>query len=178
MDDLRSFLSRKHEGPCPNDKFWDTIEEEGLGGSAHCGVIEPRSLRIHAMQLGLHPAMSDSPHTPARVLVVDDEAPICRVVTRILESRGFIAESVSSPEAVTRTVRDGNFDVVLLDRSMVKQENGDLVADLRLASPRAKIIYFTGELVSAVEQQSVDGVIQKPVNGKTLAETLRRVLDS
>jgi len=47
---------------------------------------------------------------------------------------------------------------------------------LREKAPQAKVLYFTGELVDEEELRMVDGVVQKPVNGKELTQLLRDVL--
>lgn len=123
----------------------------------------------------MHTSNNDLP--AARVLVIDDEAAVCRVVTRLLESRGFIAEGVIELEAIEGALKDGLFDIILLDRSVAKKSNNGLLAELRKAAPTAKILFFTGELVPAHEEAMVDGIIQKPVNGRELEEALRRLLE-
>jgi len=111
-----------------------------------------------------------------RVLVIDDEPAICRIVAHTLKRHGFEVESVSDPTEVEATLEQGSFDVILLDRSMGGFKGSALVPVLRARAPQAKILYFTGEFVEPEEVASVDGVVQKPVNSKQLTETLRRVL--
>lgn len=120
--------------------------------------------------------MAESLPPKAHVLVIDDEAPICRVVTRILETRGFAASSVSEQGSILDTLRGGHFDVILLDRSMITTDSMDLVHQIREQSPAAKLLFFTGEIVDPASEALVDGVIQKPINGRQLAETLQRLL--
>jgi DNA-binding NtrC family response regulator len=110
------------------------------------------------------------------VLVVDDEAAICRIVTRTLERNGFLAKSVSVAANVRSALEVESFDVVLLDRSMENPEGGPLLDLVRRLAPQAKVLFFTGEYVDPEEVERVDGVVQKPINGAALAEALRRVL--
>jgi CheY-like chemotaxis protein len=121
--------------------------------------------------------MTENEAPSVRVLVVDDEPAICRVVNHILKRNGFSSVSVSDPGQIQATIeRDGPFDIVLLDRSMGLTQGSALLPQLRAAAPGAKVLYFTGEFVEQDEVADVDGVVQKPVNGKQLTEVLRKVL--
>jgi DNA-binding response OmpR family regulator len=111
-----------------------------------------------------------------RILVVDDETAICRVVTRTLERNGFTAASVSRVGDLEQALKSATFDVILLDRSMGPGDGSSLLPVLREFAPDAKILFFTGEFVDPSEVATVDGVVQKPINGKDLADTLRRIL--
>jgi DNA-binding response OmpR family regulator len=121
--------------------------------------------------------MTSSSETPAtRVLVIDDEPAICRIVAHTLKRNGFEVDSVSDANEVEHTLQASQFDVILLDRSMGGMRGSSLVPLLRSQAPGAKILYFTGEFVESDEVAAVDGVVQKPVNSKQLTETLRSVL--
>ena len=119
--------------------------------------------------------MSDS-ESSCRVLVVDDEAAICRIVTRTLERNGFEAASVSVPGDLERMLSEEAYDVVLLDRSMGPTDGSSLLPLVRQHAPRAKVLFFTGDLVDSSELEDVDGIVQKPINGKELAATIRRLI--
>ncbi|GEM_PF-1219411 len=155
----------------------------------HGGKIACRSIEGKGTTFSLQLPTAPEPHAPktesnmktseksaARVLVVDDEEAICRVVTRTLERNGFEAHSISDPEELASTLASRTFDIVLLDRSMGTTQGSALVPLFRQMAPEAKILFFTGEFVDAAEVAKVDGVVQKPINGKMLAETLRKVL--
>lgn len=112
-----------------------------------------------------------------RVLVIDDEPAICRVVALTLKRHGFEVESVSDAQAITSMLNEERpFDVILLDRTMGTIKGRDLLPGIRIAAPDAKVLYFTGELVDEQEAKMVDGVVQKPVKSMDLTATLREVL--
>ena len=112
-----------------------------------------------------------------RVLILDDEPSICRVVARSLQRSGFATQSIDDPERVLELLKDATeYDIVLLDRSMGAGDGQDIVTQLRSQSPHAKILYFTGESLSPHELGLVDGFVAKPINGKQLAETLLQFL--
>ena len=120
--------------------------------------------------------MTNPAHAGTRVLVIDDEPAICRIVAHTLKRNGFEVESVSDPTLVEEAVCAQEFQVILLDRSMGGFKGSTLVPLLRRCAASAKILYFTGEFVEADEVATVDGVVQKPVNSKQLTETLLSVL--
>jgi DNA-binding NtrC family response regulator len=120
--------------------------------------------------------MGSAENTTARVLVVDDETAICRNVTRTLNRNGFEADSVSSVEALQSILRATPYDVILLDRSMDAPEGGSLLQLVKSLAPSAKVLFFTGEYVDPEEVALVDGVVQKPINGTALADTLRKIV--
>lgn len=107
------------------------------------------------------------------VLVVDDEAPICRIVTRTLQRNGFDAESVSTREHLEERLKAREFQVILLDRSMDAEDDRRLLPMVKSLAPTAKVLFFTGEYVEPSEVAEVDGIVQKPINGRALADTLR-----
>lgn len=133
--------------------------------------------RLPSQSRPTDPKMNEPMKEGIRVLVVDDEPAICRIVTHTLTRHGFSSMSVSDPELIEQTLLQNNpFSIILLDRSMGNTHGAELVPMLREKAPGAKILYFTGEFVEPDEIDTVDGVVQKPVNGKQLTETLRKVL--
>lgn len=120
---------------------------------------------------------SESPSSPVavalRVLLVEDEPAIRRVVALGLERRGMVVVHASDAEELTRALAENSeFDVVLLDRSLGAQSGRDLVQPLRAALPRARLCFFTGQHINAEEASLVDAVIQKPIRIQVLADAL------
>jgi DNA-binding response OmpR family regulator len=114
--------------------------------------------------------------TASRILIVDDEPAICRIITRSLQSKGFEATSISEVAELRNAVSEGPYDAVLLDRSVHQDDGTSLVPLLRELLPAAKILFFTGEYVDADQLQEVDGVVQKPANGTELVAAIQRAL--
>src|SRR5207245_2274366 len=50
-----------------------------------------------------------------QVLVVEDDQPLVRILTKSLESNGFDVASAFDGETGLRTARDGRFDAIVLD---------------------------------------------------------------
>jgi two-component system, cell cycle sensor histidine kinase and response regulator CckA len=83
------------------------------------------------------------PH--ARVLIVDDEAPIRVFVTRALGGAGYeVVSAADGAEALEIAERQGPFDLCVIDVLMPGIKGDELARRLRRAHPDLKILYFTG----------------------------------
>lgn len=51
----------------------------------------------------------------SRILIVDDNGEIREVITILLEGEGFETEEAVSGEEALRKVKEGGFDLILLD---------------------------------------------------------------
>ena len=55
-----------------------------------------------------------------RILVADDEEPIRRLVTRVLERNGYAVEGAGDGQQAIDRLKSGNYDAVVLDLMMPK----------------------------------------------------------
>ena len=129
-----------------------------------------------ARPLNLAPPPVEEPgHQGAHVLLVDDEKAIRRLMRRGLEKAGFRVKTAECPESLELVLSQRDvFDFVLLDRSLRASQGESLLPRLRETLPKAKIYYFTGEHVDAEDAHLVDGVVQKPVDIRSLARVIQR----
>ena len=121
-------------------------------------------------------AVSESASLGSLVLLIDDEPAVRRVVRKMLEVSGYGVIEADGSDAAMRLVARHEPAVVLLDRSMPGQGGRALLPELRRRLPRAKILYFTGQHVTATERDEVDGVVQKPARMAALSEAIERAL--
>ncbi len=137
-------------------------------------ILLPAAPPARPLGLAPPPASDDSSYQGAHVLLVDDEKAIRRLMRRGLEKAGFRVETAECPESLECVLSQcGVFDFVLLDRSLRASQGGSLLPRLRAALPDAKIFYFTGEHVDAEEAHLVDGVVQKPIDIRSLARVIQ-----
>ncbi|MEX2294638.1 MAG: EAL domain-containing protein [Acidimicrobiales bacterium] len=108
-----------------------------------------------------------------RVLVVDDEAEIRRVVRRSLERNGFEVIDAADPGAALRAARQETVDVAVLDLHLPLMSGLELMAALRKADPGLPVIMLSG---SGGESDRVRGLVSgaddyvtKPFSGRELA---------
>ncbi len=126
----------------------------------------------------------ESGHSPARrLLVVDDERIQRMIVSRAVESLGFIADSAATLEEASQRLSERRYDAVVLDLSLGESEGISLLQALR-ASTSDPILIFISRLDDRVRTASmrlaaalglrVAGALEKPVAPSALREMLRR----
>jgi signal transduction histidine kinase len=110
------------------------------------------------------------------VLIVDDEAPVRRVVRKMLERSNFFVTEAASVAEGAQALTENKPDLILLDCSLVGASGRELVPVARQLCPEAKILYFTGQHVPPDERSEVDGVLQKPVRTQRLVDGIEAAL--
>ena len=106
------------------------------------------------------------------VLVVDDDAAIRALVTRVFTRRGDKARSAVDGEGAIECLKIYPFDLVVLDLMMPRTDGFGVLAYLEtLDGRRPKIIVMTAAvpgLVDKVPPNMVSGILGKPFDLKTL----------
>jgi two-component system KDP operon response regulator KdpE len=114
------------------------------------------------------------------VLVVDDEPPLRKVLLTTLSARGFEVEESGSAERAIELMRQGTFELVLLDINMPGMSGIEACRRIRSLSPQAAIVMVTvrdgeSDIVQALEA-GADDYITKPFRFGELVARLRAVL--
>ncbi len=117
------------------------------------------------------------------VLVVDDEPEIVRMLTRMLESRGYRVTAFTSSERALSAFRNNPdaFDAIISDQTMPHITGLALAQAVREKRPDVPVIITTGygeKVTSEFLQRDVAGFAAKPFDASTLTATLRRALDA
>ncbi len=118
-----------------------------------------------------------------RILFVDDELPIIRMGEQSLRKLGYTVTAMNcSVEALDLFKKDPSaFDLVITDLTMPKMSGDRFAAAIAGAMPDLPIILCTGysrkQDQDRLAQTGIKACLAKPVALKTLAETVRRVLD-
>ena len=116
--------------------------------------------------------MSDRP----RVLLLDDEDNVRMSLAMILEDEGYeVVDAASVPEARAALEESPNFDVVILDRRVGREQGTDLIPEVRRAAPRAAVIILSGS-TNAEEVPGADVVIDKLDSPREVLERLEAFL--
>ena len=110
----------------------------------------------------------------ASVLVVDDDAAIRRTLSKILEKKGYLVETVESGGKAIEASNEKFFNAVLIDIRLLDIEGTDLLEKLKETVPKMVKIIVTGypSLQNAIEavNKGADGYVLKPFDvGKLLA---------
>lgn len=83
------------------------------------------------------------PEADRRILVVDDEAPIRRVLERILVSAGYRCDTAADVREARRALHDRSYDLVLSDVMMPEENGFSLLAHVRDQYPETAVIMVT-----------------------------------
>jgi two-component sensor histidine kinase len=87
---------------------------------------------------------------PLRLLYIDDDPALARLVQKGLARRGYAVEAVQDGEAGLSRVQQGGIDVVAVDHYMPGQDGLTTLAAIRALSDPPPVIYVTGTQESSV----------------------------
>lgn len=118
----------------------------------------------------------------ARILIVDDESAIARLLVRILQRSGYSCSSASSAPEAQELMREQEYDVVLTDMDMPGGSGLELISRLKRDYPDVATMMVTGLddplLAYAALEVGAYGYILKPFEPNeviiNVANALRR----
>ena len=116
----------------------------------------------------------------ARILIVDDDENIRRVLAAILEDEGYSVESVGTAKKGIEKSETDFFNLALLDVRLPDMEGIELLAKLRETKPKMRKIIITGyptlqNAVGAVNQ-GADAYVMKPFDVEKMLKTIKEQL--
>ena len=129
-------------------------------------------------------AQSAAGHRGARLLVVDDDKPLCRLAHRVLEEFGYCVESASDPLEALGIVREGGrrFELLVTDVVMPKMSGNELACNIRRLLPAIKVLYTSGCAANILSRHGVqpgdDPFLPKPYNPFELLRKVEEVLSA
>lgn len=123
---------------------------------------------------------------PVRILVADDQADVREALRLLLKAEGYAIETVSNPGAALEAVRNGEFDIMLMDLNYQRdttsgQEGIDLLRRIQDIDNHLPIIAMTawGSVELAVEamRRGASDFIQKPWENARLLSIIRNQVE-
>jgi two-component system, cell cycle sensor histidine kinase and response regulator CckA len=127
----------------------------------------------------------DRPPLPERkrLMVVDDEAPVLRLVLRILAGDNYEISSAESGVSAARRVQEPGFagvDLLVTDLMMPGMNGRELAAVVRQVNPNVRVLYITGfadTLFTGVNELGPgESFIEKPFGPEGLLEATRLLM--
>jgi DNA-binding NtrC family response regulator len=116
------------------------------------------------------------------VLVVEDEAAILRLTSRILTDLGYTVLTANKPLEAVELARQHAIDLLLTDVIMPEMNGKDLAEQLVALHPNLKCLLMSGYTANVIASHGVldEGIhfIQKPFSAKSLAAKVRETLES
>lgn len=117
----------------------------------------------------------------ARILYIDDDPGLCRLVQKDLERQGYVVEIATDGASGLARIAQGGIDVVALDHYMPNQDGLETLASIRNLAEPPPVIYVTamqeGRVAVAALKAGAADYVAKDVQGEFLA-LLQRAIDA
>ena len=119
---------------------------------------------------------------PERILVVDDEPNMLRLLKTILmDKTGYEVTTTNNPLEVSKLLQEGHHDLVITDLKMPLVDGIDLIGIVKAIDATMPIIVITayGTIETAEEaiQKGAYDFITKPFRKETILITIKRALE-
>jgi DNA-binding NtrC family response regulator len=119
---------------------------------------------------------------PERILVVDDEPNMLRLLKTILmDKTGYEVTTTNNPLEVSKMLQEAHYDLVITDLKMPLVDGIDLIDIVRGIDAAMPIIMITayGTIETAEEaiQKGAYDFITKPFRKETILITIKRALE-
>jgi len=120
-------------------------------------------------------------NTKHNILIVDDDANLCRTLSDIFRAKGYAPSTAATGKAALDKVRQEAPAVALIDLRLEDMPGLELMKKIREHSPGTECIVLTGYASrdSAIEAINLDayGYVQKPCDVEQLLVTIRRAVE-
>jgi two-component system response regulator GlrR len=119
--------------------------------------------------------------TKPRVLLVDDDASLLKLLAIRIESKGYLVSTVESGIEALQTLKNQTYDAVITDLRMDEMDGMALHRQLQSRYPSMPVIMMTahGSIPDAVEatKQGIFAFITKPVDKDELFDSLAKAIE-
>ena len=147
-------------------KFWFTLPLE-YGNECFVKTIQE--------------GISFSEERPLNVLVAEDNLVNQKVLEKMLNKMGHSVYIAPNGLKAVQTVREQTFDLILMDGSMPEMDGFEATKLIRSSGNCIPIIAVTAHAMQGDRQDFIDAgmddYISKPIDVKTLKETIQRVME-
>ena len=111
-----------------------------------------------------------------KVLVVDDEKAMRDTLAEIIQLEGYQVQAADSGQAALDNIKEGGFDVMVLDLKMPGMDGIEVLRTTRQLVPDMQVIVLTahGSLESAIEalREEAHDYLLKPISPETLVSSV------
>jgi CheY-like chemotaxis protein len=126
--------------------------------------------------------MKTAPPVTPQILLVDDNQDGLLVRKSLLEELGYHVQVAVNGEDAIRVYKDNRFDVVVTDFRMPRMNGVELIQQLRIVNPNARIVLLSGfvePLGLTEENTGADIVLAKSANEPSqLVRSVKRLVSS
>lgn len=118
---------------------------------------------------------------PDTILIVDDEIGVVEMLSDLLQLAGYRVLSATRGARALDLVKENKIALIISDYKMPEMSGLELCQRLRSSGERIPFVllsgYLAGELRALCIDAGVNEIIEKPVDGKTLREAVKRLLN-
>ncbi len=104
---------------------------------------------------------------PDKILIVDDEKPLCDSVVRLLQRKNYDAEAAESGAEALQKLAEQTYDLVLLDIKMPGMNGLEVLRRAKEINPEIMVLFMTGygTIENAIEALELGalGFVRKPL---------------
>jgi CheY-like chemotaxis protein len=145
------------------------------------------TIRLPSLKSGKKKAVEKIEPLPSgteRILFVDDEPPIARLGSRMLEGVGYKVTTMTNSLEALELFREkpDEFDLVITDMTMPSMTGDILATEMRQIRPDLPIILCTGYNRKISDQKTthikINALAHKPFTKADITRTIREVLDA
>lgn len=113
----------------------------------------------------------------ARILIVDDDENIRKVLETILEDEGYTVESAETAKKGIEKSEKSFYNLALIDVRLPDMEGIELLAKMRDTKPKMRKIIITGyptlQNAAAAVNKGADAYVMKPFDVEKILQTIR-----
>ena len=111
-----------------------------------------------------------------RVLIIDDEVSICRMLVYALSQNGIDADMATNGRDGLRKFNQEHFDIVITDMLMPGMNGNDVAREIRNSNKSSTPIIGISGTSWLLEETEFDAVIKKPMSIFTLIDTVKNLI--
>jgi len=117
---------------------------------------------------------------PVRILVIDDDESVRKILTTILKEEGYVVDTAETGKEAIKKNETNSYNLALIDVRLPDMDGTKLLTAMQKTNPKMVKIMVTGypSMRSAIEavNKGADGYILKPIKIENLLKTIREHL--
>jgi CheY-like chemotaxis protein len=165
-------IIRRHDGEI------EVQSQPGQGTTFSIRLPYPKETQVESKP---QPVTEPKKIKPLRILVVDDDEMVLKVMLDYLKRDGHEVQTATNGATALEFFMESRFDLVITDRSMPVLSGDQLAAKIKKIASGTPIIMLTGfgEIMKAKNEivPDVDWVMSKPATIETIREVLGRLTE-
>ncbi len=118
---------------------------------------------------------------PPRILIIDDDENIRKVLKTILEDEGYVVDTAETAQEGVEKSHSSFFNLALIDIRLPDMEGVDVLPKLKETTPKLRKIIVTGyptlQNAIAAVNRNADAYVLKPFNVDSVLQVIKEQLE-